>query len=372
MPNIGDNITLSLPTVSSTIGPDYATDINQAINDLKDILERKIPLSSLIVGQNLSMRGGVTYYDLVDVNALSLAANASSATTQNRSLYFIADELFVLDGAGNEIALTASGSATGSTATNGIITSGTPVYNTSGQILEWHGSNSYYTFYDASTSLADVRVKQLFLTEDDTNVIKLKSPTLAGDITVTMPDVATGASEIVGITSSGVMRASGVASAFLGYSMASGEDITLVGSGRINGFQDTVAIDCASAGHASSGDDANFDSANYFKQKVSPGVLGDVWYISLPLPANTQINSWSLTINKASTTNTTADMEEVSAFGATAAIGAQQASTTSGNVTLAQSGLTDNLTLNSYFQLAVTGGDIGDKYYKLVVTYTYV
>lgn len=113
----GQSLGLTLPTVSSTVGPTYATQINAALQALIDVLEAKVTPAGIDISSDLSMKSGTVYSAITNASKVNFQDKTSSfsATTNPECIYVKNDELWFNDGNANAVQLTASGSPNFST-----------------------------------------------------------------------------------------------------------------------------------------------------------------------------------------------------------------------------------------------------------------
>jgi hypothetical protein len=177
------NLTEIVPGV--TPGPTYATNIvsNFSTIDSHDHTTGKgvrVPSSGLNINADLPFGGnGATGLGKSQFNSLS---GALSAAGDYRSVHVVNGELFYLDGSGNSVQITSSGSVSGSTGNiTGLSSPASVTFST-----------NKYVFKDTATSFAIMESSDVRLFEDAagaiTNYVALKSPaSLAATYSLTMP-----------------------------------------------------------------------------------------------------------------------------------------------------------------------------------------
>lgn len=200
MPAIGDTIGLSLPTVSVTTGPSYATMINTALETLESILEQKINFGSIDIDQDWSFLDGATRWGLTDVDRV-VFWDRGSVPADNYALYANGDELFFIDGTGTTVQLTSSGSV--AAAAGNIQTTGSPAYGASGVQIQWDGTSGYYTFYEGAADPGTIRVQKCAFSDAATYWVTVDVPTLAASYTLSLPAAVPFQTELVSMDSSG-------------------------------------------------------------------------------------------------------------------------------------------------------------------------
>lgn len=192
----GSSLGITLPTVGSTVGPTYATNINSAIQTIADQFETKLTPSSLNINATLDINSQI----LSNIGIADYADYGSvlSGGSNARRTYFNGDDFYVVDGSGNNVRVTSGGalnvSATGAFGGD---------YSSSDAVAKYVNATSLYQFLaddDPSDLYATVNMGDLRLHEETagiSNYVALKSPaSLAASYTVTLP-ASLPASEIV-------------------------------------------------------------------------------------------------------------------------------------------------------------------------------
>lgn len=115
---------LPIPGVGVTAGPTYATDVNNSLTIIDGHSHVagsgvQITPAAININSNLTMNS----FNLTSIGALTLSPNAN--TPANGSLYESGVDLYYIDGSGNVIRITQSGSVTGSAGTITGLPSGT-------------------------------------------------------------------------------------------------------------------------------------------------------------------------------------------------------------------------------------------------------
>ena len=173
-------MSLTIPVVSSTVGPLYATQLNAAISnnggdiDSHDHSPGKGKLVNVdgigingnlpFAGFSATQLGSLTFLNQtvpMSLNTLSLDANGN---------------LFVNDNAGNSIQMTSAGAALGGSAANGITGAG---YGSGGVTISWVSSSKAYQLLQAATAFALLQTGPIHLFDTAaglSNGINLLSP----------------------------------------------------------------------------------------------------------------------------------------------------------------------------------------------------
>ena len=104
------NMGMTLPTVSVTVGPTYATQINAAIDviDAHDHTSGKgvrIPTAGISIDANLSLNG----YTLTSTKAVTHSQQASAIATANSSWFKTDGNFWITNGSGTAVQITSGG-----------------------------------------------------------------------------------------------------------------------------------------------------------------------------------------------------------------------------------------------------------------------
>jgi len=141
MPGVA--ITSTLPTVGSTVGPTWASDLISWCNEVEADLEASIVPSEITVNQDFTFSnykaialGGAKF------TSIALASASTGATNANM-LEVVDGELRFVDGNGTNVQITSAGSLNAS-ATGGI----TGNYTITSAEVHYSGSTDTYTFSD--------------------------------------------------------------------------------------------------------------------------------------------------------------------------------------------------------------------------------
>ncbi len=257
----GNPLNITLPTVGSTVGPDYATDINNAIQTIVDDVEAKVLPDEIRVNADFSYSYAGTAYGAVDVDRVSFTGKASLPSGGITESFFVYDgEAYYQDGSGNNVQLTSAGSV--SAAAGNITTTGTPAYATNGVQLQWAGGDLEYRFLDDGTNgHAGIVIKDVQL-RNGANSTTLESAVTA-DYTLTLPTAAPGSTQLCQVASSGAISfsntiveavtCSGLVTASSGVTCAANQDVTVSGTGRYRHGARTISLSAASGDSSGSG-----------------------------------------------------------------------------------------------------------------------
>ncbi len=199
-------MSLDLPVVSTTLGPEWATLLNAALtavdnHDHTEGLGRKITSAALNINGDVAIGNN----NLTGAKSYNMA-NQSSAlggATDVRSLYAVAGELYYNDSVGNQIQLTSGGALNASSigAIGGDYGSSTAnVY---------YNSTSKTFFFDQNTDQrAKLDIGDLIIRETvaAANGITIKSPSsLAASYSITLPAALPAANKMLQMSTTGVV-----------------------------------------------------------------------------------------------------------------------------------------------------------------------
>lgn len=235
----GSPLGVSVPTVSVTAGPEYATTINEFLNALKAVVEAKVTPGGMDMSTDLSFLSGGNSFRVKDLRGSSYTNMADLLTTgaYPRTLFFYNNELYVNTGS-NQIQLT-TGGAINVSSTGAITGTG---YGASGVEVNWDSGNLAYKFKSASgtDAYADVVCDDLKLNDGSGNFITLVSPALASDLSFTLPSAMPGTNNsVLTCTTAGVLAASATPTV---------TTITTTGAATVGGALTSTGLITAQAG----------------------------------------------------------------------------------------------------------------------------
>lgn len=245
----GSSLTYSVPTVGVTTGPTYATTINNCIIELQDIIEQKVNPADIVINADMSFTSSGTAYGITDIKRVSFTnqSAALSASTYPNALYFAgtAGDLYVNDGSGNQIQMTASG-VLNAAAVNGITGTG---YGSTGVAVEWVAASTKYLMKSGAgvDSYADVEMDDLRLNDGSGHFVSVTAQSMSADYTVTLPAAAPASTQLVHMNSSGTLSVSNTVTNAVTFSnnitvsgsvadnltFSSNKNITLAGTGYV-------------------------------------------------------------------------------------------------------------------------------------------
>ncbi len=198
-------MSLLLPDVSTTLGPEWATELNDAFTtvDEHDHTSGKgvlVPTAGLNINADLSFNG----YNSTSLRSVRLATNAAplALVTDLGCLYRSGVDLWFNDGSGNQIQLTASG-ALNAASIGGIGGD----YSTSTASVAYSDSTKTFTFLQDTNKYALMAMGTILLGRTDNTssaVITIKASTsLVSGWTLTLPIAPPASTMFVAIDSSG-------------------------------------------------------------------------------------------------------------------------------------------------------------------------
>lgn len=186
-PNMG----LTLPTISQTVGPTYAVEINNDLSTLDGHNHTpgsgsQIPTSGLNINSDLSFNG---------VNATTLRSTRFSSQssvlslgTDLRCLYSVSADLYYNDGSGNNIRLTQSGGVAGSPGSiSGLASPASATYSSGISTFIWQSNVNTPANLDAGSII-------LRNNTAGSNGLTLSPPSLGTNYTLTLPALPAGLS----------------------------------------------------------------------------------------------------------------------------------------------------------------------------------
>lgn len=194
-------MSLTLPVVGSTIGPEWAEQLNTALETI-DVHDHssgngvQIPSAGININTDLSFNG-------YSPTALESAVFGEVAgTPANRSIYVSSGELYYKDGSGTSVKITESGAIAGTPGTIANLGAGgsSAVFSDLAEDFSWFFDGSKV----AAQNMGDIRLYPFDGSTQYNNFITLKSPTtLASNYSLTFPTTLPGAGSIVQVSAAG-------------------------------------------------------------------------------------------------------------------------------------------------------------------------
>lgn len=199
---LGDPVAITIPAVGSA-GTQYATDINNSLQAIKDVLETK----NTNAGLNITSAFDISNEELDNVFAARFDNLGATLTagTDTRKIYMASGEWYLNDAAGNQVQVTASGSLNAASI-GGIVGD----YGGADPAkVTYIDVSSVYVFTTDPGIYADVQMSDCILTDTGAGgFIKLKCPAIAGNYSITFPTAAPGSTLLMQMASSGAITTS--------------------------------------------------------------------------------------------------------------------------------------------------------------------
>lgn len=375
----GSPHTSTLPTVGSTAGPTYATQINAAIEELRETLDTSVSPSGMDMNDDLSFLSGGTYNGITDLGRANFEdkSAAISAATNPRSVYVVDGELYFNDGAGNQIQIT-TGGVLNSASTGAITGSG---YGSSGVEVTWDAGTEEYRFRSGSATdnYGDLKGDDFLLSDGSSNFVRVTAQAMSADYTMTLPAAVPASTSLVTMSSAGTLATSrdpsvdtvtttGLITAGGGVTASAGQDFTVSGTGRYNHGDRTLYLSAMMA-------EAAFDSWTHTALGYITG-LGtggnDSCWIGVALDEGKRITSAAARV-RGDTVNTITVrlMSYLVSSGTLTELATETSALTATNQTLLLT--TGNVTVTAdthyYFEITKSGSDNDLRLYYCSVTY---
>lgn len=231
----GQPHTATIPTVGVTAGPQYATDINAALAEIRATLNAKVTPAGMDLNAALSLLSGGVYSPITDIERAHFQnkSAAINATTYPRALYAVNGELYFNDGAGNQVQVTNAG-VLNLAATGGITGAG---YGSGGVTVAWDAGAGAYRFKTGSGAdqYAALIADDILLRDGSSHAWRISSPALAADLNLQLPAAYPGATSLLQMSSAGVVSASNsvpALTALAGITGSANQHFTVSGTGR--------------------------------------------------------------------------------------------------------------------------------------------
>lgn len=193
------NMSMPVPIVGQDPGPQWATDINSCLGII-DQHDHSAGLGVQITPGGININSALTMGNNLLTNAAGIEFSAQSVTPANGTVYVNGSDLYFVDGVGNNIRFTQSGSLAGAAGTITGLPSGT-------------ASASYaagvFVFQSATNTGADVDGRSFILRNNtaSSNGLTLSPPNAMGaNYTITLPALPA-SSKFLSLASDGTMSA---------------------------------------------------------------------------------------------------------------------------------------------------------------------
>lgn len=205
------NMGLTLPVVSTTLGPTWASELNAALEEV-DAHDHTTGKGVRVPSAGLNINANVSWGDfsITSLGSADLTAQGSALASGSRRIFAYNGELYYRDAAGNNVQITSAGTV--NTAGSGNISGLTAGGGETPSATFTGATDQFGWFYDtgkqAKMQMADILLFPYSSPTTYTNFITLKAPTtLATNPTYTLPVAAAASDTILGFSSAGVMSA---------------------------------------------------------------------------------------------------------------------------------------------------------------------
>lgn len=180
---ITPNMNLSLPTVGETSGPQWATDINAALNVVDQHNHSAgsgVPITP--DGLNINSELPLSNNSLTGVKSVNLQLQGS-ALSDLRSIYTVGNDLYFTDALGNQIQITEGGGVAG--------TPGSIANLTSPASASYISASSKFVFQSNTNTAADIDAGAIIMRNLTASSfgLTLTPPTLSSNYTLTLPSL---------------------------------------------------------------------------------------------------------------------------------------------------------------------------------------
>jgi hypothetical protein len=221
----------TIPTVSVTAGPAYATAVNAVLTEIRTTLAAKVTPAGIDINADLTMRSGSTYSGITNLHRASLKTHspALSAVTYPASLYAgPSGELHYNDAAGNVVPITLGGVVTG--ASGNVTGAG---YAAGGVTIQYEAANLLYNMLAGTGVFADIKIDDLLLSDSSSNFLRIQVGAMASDYSLTLPAAPPASTSVLRMSSAGVVTADPAGAIATSGTLASG-DLTVTGTAVVS------------------------------------------------------------------------------------------------------------------------------------------
>ena len=314
--------TETIPTVSTTVGPDYASQVNACIEEIRATIDAKVTPAGLDMNATLSFLSGGTNYPITNLERANFQNKSGTidAALYPNALYVVNGDLYYNDNSGNEVRIINAG-ALNIAATGGITGSG---YGSGSVEVNWSTADAAYKLKSGASSYASAWMNDLYLNDGDTNFVRITAQAMAADYALTLPAALPGSTSLLTLTSGGSVLSSrdpsvdtvtttgvgtfgGLVTASAGLTAAANQHVTISGTGRFKHGTMTLAIPASAMHSGTIADWSNTDRA-------WAGWTSDV-YCPIMLPAGARLLSVDVFTNWLNDTNQTISLSYVDTSG---------------------------------------------------------
>lgn len=195
------NMNLIVPGVGTEPGPDYANDINASLSII-DQHDHTIGNGVQITPSGLDINAALTLNGNFLTSAAGMTFQAQLSTPANGTVYESGNDLYYVDGVGNNVRITQSGAVAGSPGSIANLTSPASASYVSGSsTFVWQSNTSIAANMDFGAAI------MRNLSPNSTFALTLQPPAALGsNYTITLPSLPA-TTKIMALTNSGVMSA---------------------------------------------------------------------------------------------------------------------------------------------------------------------
>ena len=240
---------LDLPTPAVSEGPEWANSVNEAF-EVIDSHDHSSGSGQQVTPAGISINAPLEFnsQNVTELGKAQYTAQQSVLTGAGhiRSTWFGPDgEAYITDGAGNAVQLTLGGFVTSATASGNI----TGVAGTQAEIRYTNATSQFALLSNGGTNTAahlDVaQVKLRTTTPGDSVYLTLaRSPSQAGNYTLTLPQALPGATSVVQLGAAGQLTASNALGVLTASSLSTTGDVAVGGNLTVVGTSvSTIAAD---------------------------------------------------------------------------------------------------------------------------------
>lgn len=361
MPAYGSSLSITLPTVGTTVGPTWATNLNTALTTIIGVLETKVTTAGLNINADTSFNSYLaTDLKAVDFTNQSAVLAAGTYPCTAFSAGSATGELYWNDNAGNQVQLTNVGAV--NVSVSGAITGAG--YGAGGVALNWDsGTSVYQAFLNSGTpTYGSILVNDLILNDGDTNTLTVAAPAMDANYTLTLPAAVPATSgTVLQMSTAGAVT---VANTGLDdVTLAADQHVTISGTGRfkhgamevtfpgVDGFGTTAAVSGTGGG-------------------VTTTNISNLIYIPLKLPVGAQLSNITAYINNTGAGTRTLDIRQLVFTTGTASSLVSNTTTTTGITTISTSP-TETFVATEQYVAAFTAANTADILYGIKVTYSF-
>lgn len=201
MSTLSPNMSLPVPSVGTTAGPEYANDINASLT-LIDQHDHTPGYGVQITPAAININASLDFSDNFAINVSGVTLSTQGSTPGNSTIYESGTDLYYVDGLGNNVRITQSGGIAGSPGSIANLTSPASASYVSGSsTFVWESNTSIAAHMDFGSAI------MRNLTPNSTYALTLQPPAaLSANYTITLPSLPVSA-RVLSIGTSGTITA---------------------------------------------------------------------------------------------------------------------------------------------------------------------